>query len=85
MKSIKSANPQHNLTEMYNIVTFGLKTPLHVLGKHNGMKTELYQTNAKIVSSNFALIIIIVVHMRMYILYHRYSTIYDYTKTSISN
>ena len=23
-------------------VTFGLKTPLHALGEHTGMKTELY-------------------------------------------
>ena len=36
-----SANPRHNLTELY-IVTFGLKISLHVLGEHNGMKTELY-------------------------------------------
>ena len=28
----------------WNIVTFGLKTPLHALGEHIGMKTELYQT-----------------------------------------
>ena len=30
-----------------NVVTFGLKTSLHVLGEHNGMKTELYRTNNK--------------------------------------
>ena len=35
------ANPGHNLTEMY-IVIFGLKTYLHVLGEHNGTKTEFY-------------------------------------------
>ena len=28
-----------------NIVTFGLKTPLHALGEHIGMKPELYETN----------------------------------------
>ena len=34
-----------------NVVTFGLKTYLHVLGEHNGIytytKTELYRTNTK--------------------------------------
>ena len=30
----------------WNVVTFGLKTSLHVLGEHNGTKTELYRTNA---------------------------------------
>ena len=29
-------------------MTFGLKIPLHVLGEHIGMKTELYQINIKI-------------------------------------
>ena len=59
----QSANPRHNLTGMY-IVTFGLKTPLHVLHKHNGTKTELYRTNTKgqsLVPAHFSLIIIIVV------------------------
>ena len=28
-------------------LTFGLKTPLHALGEHTGMKTELYQTNVE--------------------------------------
>ena len=49
-----------------NVVTFGLKTFLHVLGEHNGTKTELYRTNAKshdLVPAYFALIIIIVVHV----------------------
>ena len=39
---------------------------MHVLGEHNGTKTELYQTNAKthsFVPAYFALIIIIVVHV----------------------
>ena len=49
------------------IVIFGLKTSLHVLREHNGMKTELYQTNTKsqdLVPAHFALIIsIIVVHV----------------------
>ena len=39
---------------------------MHVLGEHNGMKTELNRTNAKsqgLVSAHFALIIIIVVHV----------------------
>ena len=48
------------------IVKFGLKTSLHVLGEHNGTKTELYRTNAKsqgFVPAHFALIIIIVVHV----------------------
>ena len=43
-----------------------MKTPLHVLGEHNGTKTELYPTNAKshgLVPAYFALIIIIVVHV----------------------
>ena len=43
-----------------------MKTSLHVLGEHNGTKTELYQTNAKsqaLVPAHFALIIIIVVHV----------------------
>ena len=31
-----------------NVATFGLKQPLHALGEHTGMKTELYQTNVKI-------------------------------------
>ena len=56
---MKSTNPQRNLTEM---LTFGLKTS-HVLGEHNGMKTELYQTNTKsqgLVPAHFALIIIVV-------------------------
>ena len=38
----------------------------HVLGEHNGTKTELYRTNAKRrgpVPAYFALIIIIVVHV----------------------
>ena len=42
------------------LVTFGLKTSLHVLGERNGMKTELYQTNGKIQGlgpAHFALII----------------------------
>ena len=47
------------------IVTFRLKTPLHVLGEHNGTKTELYRTNTKsqegLFRAYFALIIIIVV------------------------
>ena len=29
------------------IVTFELKTSLHVLGEHNGTKTEFYRTNTK--------------------------------------
>ena len=48
------------------IVIFGLKTSLHVLGEHNGTKTEFYRTNTKnqdLVSAHFALIIIIVVHV----------------------
>ena len=59
----ESVNPQHNLTEM---LTFVMKTSLHVLGEHNGTKTELYRTNTKsqgLVSAHFALIIIIVVHV----------------------
>ena len=43
-----------------------MKTPLHVLGEHNGTKTELYKTNAKsqgLVPAHFTLIIIIVVHV----------------------
>ena len=55
------------------IATFGLKTSLHVLGEHNGMKTEFYRINTKnqgLVPAHFALIIIIVVHV--------------YSKTSIS-
>ena len=35
------------MTEMY-IVTFELKTSLHVLGEHNGTKTELYRTSPRI-------------------------------------
>ena len=50
-----------------HIVTFGLKTSLHVLREHNGTKTEFYQTNTKsqgLVPAHFALInIIIVVHV----------------------
>ena len=30
------------------LIKFGLKTPLHVVGEHTGMKTELYQSNIKI-------------------------------------
>ena len=30
-----------------SIVTFGLKTPLHALGEHTGIKIELDQTNVK--------------------------------------
>ena len=40
-----------------------------MLSEHNGMKTELYRTNAKsqgLVSAYFALIIIIVVHVVKY-------------------
>ena len=40
-----------------------MKTPLHAMGERNGTKTELYRTNAKVSFSNFALIIIIVVHV----------------------
>ena len=29
------------------IVTFGLKTPLHALSEHTGLKTELYETNVQ--------------------------------------
>ena len=50
----------------FNIVTFGLKTSLHVLGEHNGTETELYRTNAKsqdLAKAYFAMIIIIVVHV----------------------
>ena len=39
---------------------------VHVLGEHNGTKTELYRTKAKsqgLVPAHFALIIIIVVHV----------------------
>ena len=39
---------------------------MHVLGEHNGTKTELYPTNTKsqgLVTAYFALIIIIVVHV----------------------
>ena len=42
---------------------------MHVLGEHNGTKTELYRTNAKgqgLVPAHFALIIIIVVHVVKY-------------------
>ena len=56
------------------VVTFELKTPLHVLGEQNGTKIELYRTNAKsqgLVPAHFALIITSVVHV--------------YSKTSISN
>ena len=52
-----------------HVVTFGLKTSLHVLGEHNGTKTELYRTNAKshgLVPAHFALIIIIVLHVVKY-------------------
>ena len=55
------------------LVTFGLKTYLHVLGEHIYTKTELYPTNTKsqgLVPAYFALIISIVVHV--------------YSKTSIS-
>ena len=48
------------------LVTFGLETSLHVLGEHNGTKTEFYRTNTKsqgLVPAHFALIIIIVVHV----------------------
>ena len=38
MKSTKSANPLHNLTEMMHDI---------VLGEQTGMKTELFQTNVK--------------------------------------
>ena len=31
----------------WNIGAFWLMTPLHVLGEHTGMKTELYQSNIK--------------------------------------
>ena len=58
-----------------NVVTFGLKTPFHVLGKRNGTKTELYRTKAKsqdLVPALFALIIIIV------------ACACTYSKTSIS-
>ena len=59
------------------IVTFGLKTPLHVLGEHNGTKNVLYRTNAKsqgLVSAHFALIIIIVmrVHSKTSISINKY-------------
>ena len=37
-----------NFLVLRPIVTFGLKTPLHVLGEHTGMKAELYQSNIKI-------------------------------------
>ena len=43
-----------------------MKTSLHVLGEHNGTKTEFYRTNAKsqgLVPAYFALIIIIVVYL----------------------
>ena len=39
---------------------------LHVLGEHNGMKTEFYRINTKsqgLVPAHFALISIIVVHV----------------------
>ena len=45
------------------MVIFGLKTPLHVLGEHNGAETEFYRTNTKsqgLVPAHFALIIIVV-------------------------
>ena len=45
---------------------FELKTPLHVLGEHNSMKSELYRSNTTsqgLVSAHFALIIIIVVYV----------------------
>ena len=47
-------------------VIFGLKTSLHVLGEHNGTKTEFYRTDTKsqgLLPAHFALIIIIVVHV----------------------
>ena len=39
---------------------------MHVLGEHNGTKTELYRTNTKsqgLIPAYFALTIIIVVHV----------------------
>ena len=34
----------------WNVIIFGLKTPLHVyvIGEHTSMKNELYQTNVKV-------------------------------------
>ena len=57
MKSKPSAQFDRNVV---------LKASLHVLGEHNGMKTEFYRTNTKsqdLVPVHFALIIIIVVHV----------------------
>ena len=64
MKSTKVQKPLAQFDR--NVVTFGLKTYLHVLGEHIDTKTEFYQTNAKsqgLVPAYFALIIIIVVHV----------------------
>ena len=47
MKSTKVQNVG-TIWLSWNVVTLGLKTPLHVLGEHTGMKTELYQSNIKI-------------------------------------
>ena len=47
----------------WNAVTFGLKTSLHVLGEHNGTKTELYRTNTKSQGLVPSMIISIVVHV----------------------
>ena len=34
-------------TKVQTLGAFRLKTPLHALGEHTDMKTELYQTNVK--------------------------------------
>ena len=63
---MKSTKVQTLRKILLNVITFGLKTSLHVLGEHNGTKTELYRTNTKsqgLVPAHFALIIIIVVHV----------------------
>ena len=65
---MKSTKPSAQFD--WNAVTFGLKTSLHVLGEHNGTKTELYRTNTKSQGLVPSMIISIVVHV--------------YSKTSIS-
>ena len=55
--------PSMIISIVVHVVTFGLKTSLHVLGEHNGTKTELYRTNTKSQGLVPSMIISIVVHV----------------------
>ena len=54
-------NVKMKSTKVQTLGTIWIETSLHVLGEHNGMKTEFYRSNTKsqgLVSAHFALIII---------------------------